>query len=116
MKAKQKSVLIVDSFLLFCNEALSELCTKRIFIVVPKQVAYERRMNTKAVPEDYFQRVIWPGFVKSNAHLREQSREIVFLDGTANAEDILNAAIRYIKGEKIEPESALSSADKIPTE
>jgi uridine kinase len=66
---KKREVGIAEGFLLFAHaEVLRELDVK-IFLSISKEVCYQRRMSTKRVSEEYFEKVLWPSYLRYNSHI-----------------------------------------------
>ena len=104
---KQKFVL-VEGFLLF-KQPLFYKFNKSIFIWISKEEAKKRRMETKPVPEDYYEKLVWPNYLKNNHHLanmklnREKmlGKDILVLDSTKETiEEMTKKAIKFIFNEK----------------
>jgi hypothetical protein len=81
-------------FLLF-QPKLLPLITKKIFITVDKPTCYSRRMDTFPVPEEYFQKLIWPYYLKQNSHV-SQLQDVLLLDGTIPSEEQLVLALNFV--------------------
>eukprot|EP00753_Platysulcus_tardus_P022468 PLAT9622.1.p1 GENE.PLAT9622.1~~PLAT9622.1.p1 ORF type:complete len:161 (+),score=38.09 PLAT9622.1:68-550(+) len=60
--ASGRGAVIVDSFLLYHDERLRKLLDVRLFVDVPREVVYSRRMETAPVTERYFQDSLWPAY------------------------------------------------------
>ena len=54
--------VILEGFLLFHDERIVQLLDHVFWLELSKDVCHSRRMSTKRVPEDYFQRYLWPGY------------------------------------------------------
>ncbi len=64
-----KKLLILEGFLLFTRPKLIEQCHSLFFLHVDKNICFERRQSTMPVPEDYFEKVIWPSYHLYNGAL-----------------------------------------------
>ena len=104
---KQKFVL-VEGFLLF-KQPLCYKFNKSIFIWISKEEAKKRRMETKPVPDDYYENLVWPNYLKNNYHLAKMKinrekmlgKDILVLDSTkATMEEMSQKAIKFIFNEK----------------
>ncbi len=104
-------MVILDSLLLYCNNELAQLCDKKLFVVVNKEVAFYRRMMTKAagMTNDYFEYVLWPSYLRSNAHLRN-SNDIMVLNGASDPSSIHNAALAFIHGRECSERDRVAQA------
>ena len=104
---KQKFVL-VEGFLLF-KQPLCYKFNKSIFIWISKEEAKKRRMETKPVPDDYYENLVWPNYLKNNYHLAKMKinrekmlgKDILVLDSTEETmEEMSQKAIKFIFNEK----------------
>ena len=104
---KQKFVL-VEGFLLF-KQPLCYKFNKSIFIWISKEEAKKRRMETKPVPDDYYENLVWPNYLKNNYHLAKMKinrekmlgKDILVLDSTKETmEEMTQKAIKFIFNEK----------------
>ena len=104
---KQKFVL-VEGFLLF-KQPLFYKFNKSIFIYITKAEAKKRRMETKPVPEDYYENLVWPNYLANNYHLAQMKKnkekmlgkDILVLDSTRETmEEMTQKAIKFIFNEK----------------
>ena len=104
---KQKFVL-VEGFLLF-KQPLFYQFNKSIFIWISKEEAKKRRMETKPVPEDYYENLVWPNYLKNNYHLAKMKinrekmlgKDILVLDSTKETmEEMSQKAIKFIFNDK----------------
>ena len=105
---KNHQYIIVEGFLLF-KQPLFYKFNKSIFIWVSKEEAKKRRMETKPVPEDYYENLVWPNYLKNNYHLAKMKmnrekmlgRDILVLDSTKETiEEMSQKAIKFIFNEK----------------
>jgi uridine kinase len=69
-------ILIVEGFLLFTYKPIVELCDIRIFIHVDEQTCKLRRLTTKPVPVDYFDKLVWPAYLEHNSELVNKRENI----------------------------------------
>ena len=104
---KQKFVLI-EGFLLF-KQPLCYKFNKSIFIWISKEEAKKRRMETKPVPDDYYENLVWPNYLQNNYHLAQMKinrekmlgKDILVLDSTKETmEEMSQKAIKFIFNEK----------------
>ena len=105
---KNHQYIIVEGFLLF-KQPLFYKFNKSIFIWVSKEEAKKRRMETKPVPEDYYENLVWPNYLRNNYHLAKMKmnrekmlgRDILVLDSTKETiEEMSQKAIKFIFNEK----------------
>ena len=66
-------------------------------------------METKPVPEDYYENLVWPNFLRNNYHLAKMKKnkekmlgkDILVLDSTKETEEEMSQkAIKFIFNEK----------------
>ena len=96
--------VILEGFLSFYDERILQLSDYKIWLEIPRDVCYQRRMRTKPVPEEYFRSKLWPGYqayrqrVFGNERLR---RELIVIDGTWKMQIILERVLREIRVEYV---------------
>ena len=84
LSGQDEAYVIIEGFLLFHHKSVMERCDLAFFIELRKELAKERRMSTKPVPEDYFEDLLWPRYLQYG-----QARPgAVLLDGQ-HPEDVL---------------------------
>ena len=108
IKFNNKNFILVEGFLLF-KQPLFYKFNKSIFIYITKEEAKKRRMETKPVPEDYYENLVWPNFLRNNYHLAKMKKnkekmlgkDILVLDSTKETEvEMSQKAIKFIFNEK----------------
>ena len=96
--------VLIEGFLLF-KQPLVHKFNKSIFIYIPKEEAKKRRMETKRVPEDYYENLVWPNYLRNNYHLAKMKqnkdkmlgKDILVLDSTKESPEIMcQKAIKFI--------------------
>lgn len=98
-----KNILILDGFLLFKCEVISNLCDCKYFITLTKEECWERRKGRIYDPPDvpgYFEKVIWPEYVKHRDELIKDNdfcNTITFIDGSKSKEEIFQIIFTEIK-------------------
>ena len=105
---KNQKFVLVEGFLLF-KQPLFYKFNKSIFIWISKAEAKKRRMETKPVPEDYYENLVWPNYLENNHHLAKMKinrekmlgKDILVLDSTKETiEEMTQKAIKFIFNEK----------------
>ena len=105
---KNQKFVLVEGFLLF-KQPLFYKFNKSIFIYITKAEAKKRRMETKPVPEDYYENLVWPNYLANNYHLAQMKKnkekmlgkDILVLDSTRETmEEMTQKAIKFIFNEK----------------
>ena len=103
-----KYYYLTEGFLLF-KQPLCYKFNKSIFIYVTKEISKKRRMETKPVPDEYFETLVWPNYLKNNYHLARMKKnkeknlggDILVLDSTKETEEEMSdKAIKFILNEK----------------
>ncbi len=96
--------VLLEGFLLF-KQPLVHKFNKSIFIYIPKEEAKKRRMETKRVPEDYYENLVWQNYLRNNYHLAKMKqnkdkmlgKDILVLDSTKESPEIMcQKAIKFI--------------------
>jgi nicotinate (nicotinamide) nucleotide adenylyltransferase len=101
-QAKRQAVkyVIVEGFLLFSVPEVRDLFQKKIFVAVPKQVAYERRVASKFVREAEFDGLIWPSFLRYNECVLTMN-DVFVCDGCARPAELAAECRRFIEGGEV---------------
>ncbi|XP_029162145.1 nicotinamide riboside kinase 1 [Nylanderia fulva] len=100
--ASKKTILILDGFLLFQNEDITNLCDLKYFLTLSKEQCWERRKNRTYDPPDvpgYFDKVVWPEYVKYKNEVTQKSElheTVKFIDGSKNMEEIYETVSQEI--------------------
>ena len=110
----KRKYIVVEGFLLF-KQPLCYKFDKSIFISISKEEAKKRRMETKPVPEEYYEDLVWPNFLRNNHHLAKMKLnrdkmlggDILVLDSTKETEEEMSKkAIKFIFNEKFDRDLA----------
>lgn len=94
-----KKYVILEGFLLFHDERILQLSDYKIWLEIPHDVCYERRMRTKAVPEQYFHSKLWPGYQAYRKRVfgnEKLVQEMIEIDGTLKMQIILQKALKQM--------------------
>jgi len=96
--------IFIEGFLLMEPQVLPYF-EQVVYLSISKQTCYKRRMQTTRVPEDYFWKLLWPGYLKHHRKvldlLTERKESMVVLNGEREQESILKEVDLFIKGSKI---------------
>lgn len=84
-----KKLLILEGLLLFTRPKLIEQCHS-LFFLHDKHICFERRQSTMPVPEEYFEKVIWPSYHLYNRPLIDRQ---VFVHNS-------HVPIRHLEGNR----------------
>ncbi|XP_076620746.1 nicotinamide riboside kinase [Colletes latitarsis] len=102
-KTNDKNVLIIEGFLLFKCEVISNLCDQKYFLTVTKKQCWMRRKDRSYNPPDvpgYFENVVWPEYLKHVNELiqdKDLYKTITFLDGSKSKEELFRMIFAKIK-------------------
>ncbi|KAI8639024.1 P-loop containing nucleoside triphosphate hydrolase protein [Parasitella parasitica] len=101
--------VIVEGFLLFCDQNVCDNLDNKFFVKASKQILKMRRESRKGYvtlqgywvdPPGYFDRIVWPQYILWNDHLlHDETRDptIQVLDtGDAVSKDITNVAVEFL--------------------
>eukprot|EP00029_Vermamoeba_vermiformis_P013513 TRINITY_DN8435_c0_g1_i1.p1 TRINITY_DN8435_c0_g1~~TRINITY_DN8435_c0_g1_i1.p1 ORF type:complete len:293 (-),score=39.64 TRINITY_DN8435_c0_g1_i1:75-953(-) len=98
----KEAIIIIEGFLLFHEERITNLLDVKYFLAIPKQLCHERRLkaNTKwKFPEphfeEYFALLIWPGYVRFNKRVCLMN-DVHVIDGLLSKEQILDRVLNEL--------------------
>jgi len=92
------NIIIVDGFLLYCDERIYSHFDLKLFIDIPRDVCLRRRITTKKAPQAYFDRLIWPSYLLYNAFVLNGHLSNVFiLDGEREFDEVFSEAAAIIE-------------------
>ena len=98
----KQRILFLEGFLLYYFDEMFEICDKRIFVFIDKKTTLERRVTTRKTSNEYFEKIIWPSYLKHNSKLKQKKEDQIFyISGTRTIEDVYNRSIDFIEGKKI---------------
>jgi len=89
-KSGEKAVLIVEGIIIFKRRDLVNLCDKKYFLTLPKDLCWERRqLRTYLPPEPagYFEAICWPEYLRHREEL-QQLDDIEYVDGMKSEEEL----------------------------
>ena len=103
----KKGILILEGFLIFSpllrkkNDEIEYLniFDVLIFIALDKATAKMRRMKTTSVPDDYYEEILWPEYIKNCSKYIDyfnQQKNNLIIDGNIEY-DIKNLAVCILK-------------------
>ncbi|KRX02374.1 P-loop containing nucleoside triphosphate hydrolase [Pseudocohnilembus persalinus] len=90
-----KQFLIVDGFLLFSNPKYNDLFDLKIFLNIEDSTIYQRRMETKPVPEDYFFNNILKGY-KNYKQQIDNFQDVTQLRGDVPSLNIFKQSLQIV--------------------
>ncbi|XP_030630353.1 nicotinamide riboside kinase 1 [Chanos chanos] len=99
---KDVFILIVEGFLIFNYAPLNSLIRKRYFLDVPYEVSKERRSSRVYSPPDppgYFDGHVWPMYLKNREEMESMVKDMVFLDGTLDKEELVSTVYEEVMAE-----------------
>ncbi|XP_014471231.1 PREDICTED: nicotinamide riboside kinase 1 [Dinoponera quadriceps] len=89
----EKSMLILDGFLLFRHKALTDLCDRKYFLTLTKEQCWGRRKDRAYDPPDvpgYFDKVVWPEYMEYESEITRDTElraTITFIDGSNDTKE-----------------------------
>jgi len=93
-----KNIMIVEGFLLYCDERIYSLFDIKLFVHITHDTCLKRRMSTTRVPQEYFDKLIWPCYLQYNEIvLNKKISNIFILDGEQEKEDAFSNALKIIE-------------------
>jgi nicotinic acid mononucleotide adenylyltransferase len=93
LKGDRLSFIIVEGFLLYHFESVRKHCDVALYIDLDRDTCRLRRMRTKAVPDEYFDELLWPHFQRYGC----APRGAVLLDGSQPREALQTVAIAAVR-------------------
>ncbi|XP_014228256.1 nicotinamide riboside kinase 1 [Trichogramma pretiosum] len=97
-----RKILILEGFLLYNYKPIADLCDKKYFLHISKEVCWNRRKNRVYNPPDvpgYFDKVVWPEYLKHRLEIMNNEKlesEIQFLDGTESIDELSKIIIKDV--------------------
>jgi len=92
---EQFRFLILEGFQLYCERRIFDLVDIKIWLEIPEDVIYERRMRTKPQTDEYFQNLILPSYREYKLGC-DQMENVFKIDGTKSKELIFMECIQII--------------------
>lgn len=83
--------IFVDGFLLFDDERLYNLADRKYFLYLNKEECLRRRLSRNYKSADtpnYFDKCVWPEFLKYKQRCKTMYDDIIYIDGSRSIEDI----------------------------
>lgn len=88
--------IFLDGFLLFRDQAITDILDKKYFLVLNRDECLRRRLNRTYKTSDtipYFDKVVWSEFLKYKSYCESNYSDIIFLSGSNSKENILDFVI-----------------------
>ncbi|XP_050036218.1 nicotinamide riboside kinase 1 [Dermacentor andersoni] len=100
-----QKLMIIDGHIIFNHPRLAKLFDKRYFLTLTREECYARRLTRTYEPPDvpgYFEKVVWPMYLKNLQEVKDTQPDITYLDGTEDM-DILHKKVledlqKFLKG------------------
>ncbi|XP_075556318.1 nicotinamide riboside kinase 1 [Dermacentor variabilis] len=90
-----QKLMIIDGHIIFNHPRLAKLFDKRYFLTLTREECYARRLTRTYEPPDvpgYFEKVVWPMYLKNLQEIKDTQPDITYLDGTEDM-DILHKKV-----------------------
>lgn len=117
-----RKLIIVEGFLVFMNKEILSLIDKHIFISIERSVARQRRsvamhlvvivgcgahacsrrIETTGTPGWYFDKLIWPNYLKYHKNVLALPHPLLVIDGQLDQRSIVQLAIDFIEGRQVD--------------
>ena len=112
--SSKKGILFIEGFLLFSPLMINSLDNNNylnlfdyyIFISLDKKLAKLRRMKTTTVPDDYYEEILWPEYIKNCSSYIEflsfqkfkNNKNVLIIDGNKqyNPKDMALCILKWI--------------------
>lgn len=94
-------LLIIDGHIIFNNPRLNELFDKRYFFTLPREECYARRLTRTYDPADvpgYFDKVVWPMYIKNLQEIKDAHIDVTYLDGTHDMGELHKTVLQDLRG------------------
>lgn len=95
-------VLILDGFLLFDYQKITDICDLKYFLILDKDECIKRREQRVYDPPDvpgYFDIAVWPGYINYKKKIQDNkylNDLINYIDGTTNKDTIYQQTLQSI--------------------
>lgn len=99
------NVLILEGFLLYYDKTIIDLLDVMIWLEIPKNICYQRRMSTYPVSKEYFEEYVWPYYLKYKMEYEKFCINIdnndckctsLVIDATKSVQSVFNIAVSHI--------------------
>uniref|UniRef100_A0A131YT53 Nicotinamide/nicotinate riboside kinase n=1 Tax=Rhipicephalus appendiculatus TaxID=34631 RepID=A0A131YT53_RHIAP len=93
-------LIIVDGHIIFNNPRLNELFDKRYFFTLPRDECYTRRLTRTYDPPDvpgYFDKVVWPMYLKNLQEIKDTQIDVTYLDGTHDIDELHKKVLQDLR-------------------
>lgn len=98
-------LIIIDGHIIFNHPKLAKLFDKRYFFTLTQEECYARRLTRTYDPPDvpgYFEKVVWPMYLKNLQEIKDTQPDITYLDGTQDMDalhkEVLGDLQRFLQG------------------
>jgi len=97
-------VIFLDGILLFNHSGIAEACDVKFFIELTKEVCWERRQQRSYDPPDpegYFEKVVWPYYIRNRKEVEEKVSDVQYLSGSDTLEsNFMHILMKVLDGKQ----------------
>ena len=97
-------MIFLDGILLFNHSGIAETCDVKFFIELTKEVCWERRQQRSYDPPDpegYFEKVVWPYYIRNRKEVEEKVSDVQYLSGSDTLEsNFMHILMKVLDGKQ----------------
>ena len=90
--------------MLFNHSGIAETCDVKFFIELTKEVCWERRQQRTYDPPDpegYFEKVVWPYYIRNRKEVEEKVSDVQYLSGSDTLEsNLMRILMKVLDGKQ----------------
>lgn len=88
------AVLVIEGYVLYHHSSVRDFCDVALFVNISKELCKQRRMSTKRVAEEYFEKLLWPSYERFGL----APPGAMHLDGAQPASELAERATSLVEG------------------
>ncbi len=118
----KKIYIILEGFMLYWDHRIVQCIDNFIWLEIPRNICYQRRMGTKRETSLYFKNNIWPNHEQykakvldtNNSQLKEVNQiskkdRLLIIDGTSPVDHVIQMSLKHIGTDNIIPKQSKES-------